>query len=259
MSLKPLAWSRAALGIVVFLRTTGFARLLPGIHLPPRTWLVGWPEEGFVPSLLHVPDSIVAILCIVRTVGLLLFCIGAFTRAAGTVAVVAGYLVMARDPFSFLFTFHIALLGVFVLSWVDSSTMFAVIKRKPSASSSSVALARAFVASVYFWSAIPKVRAPWLRGDVLRAYWDMGYGHHSLGRFLLVDHAQLSAIGALILELSLPFLLWVKRTRTIGLALACAMHATFEATLHPDILGFVMVALLVVFVDPLKRESVRKP
>ena len=56
--------------------------------------------------------------------------------------------------------------------------------------------------------------------------------------------AALTASLTLALELAIPVLLYVRTTRYFALILACAMHAGFEVTMHPDVFGWVMVTLL---------------
>jgi hypothetical protein len=105
---------------------------------------------------------------------------------------------------------------------------------------------RAFVASIYAWSAIAKMRAPWLDGTTLGALHAV---HFLRGR--LVDLATATgptrvaaSICVVVLELALGPLLLVRRTRALGLAAALAMHAFYEVSAHPDVIGLVMLSLL---------------
>ena len=88
----------------------------------------------------------------------------------------------------------------------------------------------------------------------LRAYLDLGYGRGVLGSFFLGAHARTSAVATVALELALAPLLLVRRTRTAGVVFACAMHTIFELTVRPDVLGWVMVAMLLAFVEARPRE-----
>lgn len=255
---RQLGWARAALGLVFTVRHTSLVAGLPGIHLPPQHLLAGWPDgesqHRFAALGLALPNSAVSALCVVRAVAGVLFTLGVAARPAGVVAVLAAYLVAAQDPIGFLFTTHILYLGVLVLALGDARSFFALRPVAPEAPTSSAWLVQSFVASVYFWSAIPKLRGPWLSGQVLRAYLDLGYGRGVLGSFFLGAHARTSALATVALELALAPLLLVRRTRTAGVVLACAMHTTFELTVRPDVLGWVMVAMLLAFVEARPRE-----
>jgi hypothetical protein len=57
-------------------------------------------------------------------------------------------------------------------------------------------------------------------------------------------------MGKLVLfgEASFVFLLVWPRTRLVGLALAVVFHIGLEWMGHPDVIGWVMIALLLVFV-----------
>ncbi len=255
MSTRALAWARIALGLVFSLRHTSLVSRLPGIHLPPEHALAGWPEGAAAHRIAVFPELLlsngaVSALCIVRTIAGLCFVLGAFTRPAGIVAVAAAYAIVAQDPIGFLFTTHIMYLGILVLALGDAGSTLALRPVPARSPLSSVHVARAFVASVYFWSAIPKLRGAWLSGSVLRAYFDLGYGRGALGSFLLGAHARESAMLTVAVEASLPVLLLVPRTRLVGVLIACMMHATFELTVRPDVLGWVMVSLLLVFLEP---------
>lgn len=248
-SSRALGWSRAALGAVYLARHSALVSSLPGIHLPPQHLLAGWPEAGKWPLALFgadLPFALVAALCVVRTVAALGFTLGVFPRASGILCVAAGYLVMSQDPSSFLFTQHVMHLGVLALALSDGSSTFALRPSPPWLGDKSAVFVRAFVASIYFWSAVPKLRGPWLDGHVLRAYYALGYGRNALGRWLLDTHAAFSARAVVGLELVvLPVLLLGPRTRLAGVFIACMMHAVFEATVRPDVFGWVMIALLV--------------
>src|SRR5689334_1230690 len=100
VDLRPLGWSRAALGLLFLIRTTP---LLAPFHiwaLSETSPLLGWPDDRWHGAAVGValPPAIVASLCIVRTAAAAAFMLGIATRAAGLVACAAGYLVLAQRP-----------------------------------------------------------------------------------------------------------------------------------------------------------------
>ena len=100
---------------------------------------------------------------------------------------------------------------------------------------------------MYVWSALPKCHGEWVSGATLRALAEDALLTSWVGS-LLVSHPALSAVlacAALAMELALGPLLIFRRTRMAGFHLALAMHAGLQLALQPDVIGFVMCALLV--------------
>jgi hypothetical protein len=254
LSLRPLAWSRLALGAVFLARTTPAARLFRGVLVVPEGPLLGWPDPGVWRIGVFdvvLPDSLVKVACIVRTVAALLFLLGFYPRAAGIVAFATAALVATQDPFGYIFTLQSLLLGVLVLALADSATCLAVRPEPARAPRSSLWLVHGFVASIYLWSAIAKARGPWLDGSVLLAFREEGYIRGGLADTLLGGATARRAWAWAVVgtELSLgPALLW-PRTRTVAVVGACLMHAVFELTTRPDLFTWVMGALLLSFVS----------
>jgi hypothetical protein len=252
IDVRPLAWSRVLLGAIFLARTTPAARIFKGVLVPPGGPLLGWPEPGVwrVAALNAVlPDPLVKAACVVRTAAGALFLVGCFPRAAGVVAFAAAALVASQDPFGYIFTLQTLFLGVLVLALSDCATHLAVLPRPARAPRSSAWLVHGFVASVYLWAAIAKMRRPWLDGSVLEAFRQDGYIHGWLSDVLLGSTLprRACALGVEAVELALaPALLW-PRTRLAAVVTACLLHAVFEVTIHPDVYGWVMGALLLSF------------
>ena len=168
--LRPLAWARIAVGGIYLLRSTPVIGLFDaglGADVHP---LLGWPDPAVAAFGLGLSTRVVAALCIVRTLGLVAFTLGAFSRAAGLAAVVAGYLVLYQAPFGFTATQHLLLQGTLLLSLADASTVLAFRPAPPRSPRTSAWMLRAFVASVYAWAAIAKLRGDWLDGRTLALF-----------------------------------------------------------------------------------------
>jgi hypothetical protein len=253
--------ARVALGAVFLFRTTPLANLYPS----PLCWvdgpLFGWPVPGWRAAWLGLalPATIVAFLCVVRTVAAGLFTLGVATRVSGLTACLCGLAVMAQDTFSFSFTRYILFLGTGVLAIADAGASLAVRPSRIGDARASLRLVRAFVASIYAWSAVAKMRAPWLDGTTLGA---LHAGHFLHGR--LVDFVAATAptraaasIAVVVLELALGPLLLAHRTRALGLAAALTMHALYEVSAQPDVMGLVMMSLLCSYLPLRGFASVR--
>ncbi len=248
-----LGYSRAALGLLLVVRTTPLSRWLPWpvSHVAPP--LLGWPEHGFRAAWggVVLSDSVVIALCIVRTIAAVLFMLGLWTRAAGTVAAVAAFAVLSQDAFGFKFTFYALFVGTWLLAISGGGCTFALRAAPAGRAGPSPPLVHAFVASVYAWSAIAKLRMTWLTGETLRALHE---GHYLTGAlsdvlFATLDRCRAAACCVVAVELLLGPLLLVRPTRKMGIALAVGMHAAYEWTAHPDVFGWIMGALLISFAD----------
>src|SRR4051794_29963600 len=124
--MKPLAWSRIALGALFLFRTTPLLDLL---HLPfaSDTWpLLGWPHELWPGSAwFHLPTAIGVVACVARTIAAILFTLGIATSISGLAAGVLGYLVMLQHPFGLPFTLHLLFQGTIILAFADSGAALA--------------------------------------------------------------------------------------------------------------------------------------
>lgn len=248
-TLQALGRLRVVVGAIFLLRTTPLIHGLPGLYANHGGPLLGWPAEGRVEAAvfgLVLPTATIKALVVVRTVGALLFMVGVFARPAGIVAVIAAYLVYAQEPFALIFTLHVLYTAVLLLACTDAVAAIAILPAKARAPASGLWLIRAFLASVYLWSGVAKLRPDWLAGRTLTALRSNGYAEGWAADLALRTpaRAMASAWSVALLELALPFLLFFRRTRFVGIAIACAMHGVFEVAMHPDVFGWVMVALL---------------
>jgi hypothetical protein len=269
--LQPLGWSRIALGTLFIVRTTPIVHAL---HFPfaiAASPLLGWPDGRWTgSSWFALAPSIIAFLCVLRTVAAAAFLLGIFARPAGLVAGAAGYLVLLQEPFGFVFTVHLLYLGTLLLALTDAASTLAIVPAKPLAPASGVLLIRLFLASVYAWSGIAKLRFDWLDGRTLALYMADGAFQTGAARTLLATPASRAAcaMAVALTELALPVLLLVPRTRKAGLIAAFALHFVIELAARPDLLGWEMGALLLALWpvparaqgDPIQgRESAGQP
>jgi hypothetical protein len=252
--LRPLAWGRIALGALFLLRTTPL--LLP-THLPFTVGtfpLLGWPATGWqgAPLGIALPPVALAIACIVRTVAAIGFLLGVWTRGCGIVACAIGYLVMAQTPFGFNATLHLLFQGTLVLAIGDAGVLYALRGEPIRNPRSSQLLVRALLASVYFWAGFCKLRPDWLDGRTLALFHTEKAISGAFADLVLAAPWSQALVARVIVttELSLPVLLFWRRTRAWAPLLALAMHASIELAAHPDLLGWEMAALLLCLWPP---------
>jgi hypothetical protein len=254
---RALAWSRAILGALFLLRTTPLLAPLHLKELRGATPLLGWPDERWHGSpTLPLPALAVAALCLVRTAAAAGFMLGVEPLACGVVAGVTGYLVLLQYPFGFEATLHLLFQGTILLALTDSGSALALRPRPPRAVASGIALIRLFVASIYAWAGIAKLRPDWLDGRTLEGLLRQRWLSGPMADVLLATPDRRAAIAWVVAlsELAIgPLLLW-RRTRLAGLVAALAFHAAAEVMGRPGLLGFEMVALLICFAPGLSLE-----
>jgi len=241
---RRLGWSRIAIGTLILLRTTPLLAPLEVPFLRSAYPLLGWPDGRWTVATL--PPSAVALLCLLRTAAAVCFTIGYRSRAAGLLCGLSGLAILIDDPFQFNFTVFQLYLAAIVLALTDAGSALALFPTPARSPDSSRWLIRTFVASIYFWAGLYKLRPDWLDGRTLELLQHSGA---LTGRFTtLVLHSELlrrvAAWLVVALELSLAPALLIRHTRRFALLAAFAFHALLQLTAAPDFLGFGMCALL---------------
>lgn len=247
-ALRPLGAARLAFGLVFLLRTTPLIAVFGPAFLRGSNGWLGWPAGGWhAPVLgLALPDVIVGALVVLRTIGAVGLMLGVHTRVSGIVAGVSGYLVLAQDAFGYFHHLHMLYLGALLFAIVDADAAFALRLRAATAARSSLGLMRAFVASIYLWAALGKLASEWGTGAALTAFRDSG-ALDKVASLLTPERVAAIEISVVVLELAIGVgLLW-RRSRTVALVTAVAMHLTFEYIARVDSIGWQMCALLLVF------------
>jgi len=247
-STRYLAYMRWGIGALLLLRTTPLLAPFDIPWLRSASPLLGWPTGGY--SLAFLPAWSIQSLCVVRTLAALLFMLGIAGRVSGVVCGLAGFLVALQYPLGFFLTIHLLYSAAILLAFTDGVSALALAPSPPRQSRLDLWLLRAFVASIYFWAGVYKLRADWLDGRTLALFHEPGALGGPLADLLFAT-PWLPALAAKLvagLELSLgPLLLW-RRSRRVALAVAYALHVTLELTAHPDLLGWGMMVLLLCFV-----------
>lgn len=245
---RPLAWGRILIGVLFLLRTTPLLAPLRFNFTPGTIPLLGWPTDAWHGS--HVPWAlpgvIAAALCVVRTVAAGFFMVGAWTRPAGLVAGASGYLVMLEHPFGFEATLNMLFQGTMLLALTDAGSTLALRPDPARNPASGLTLIRVFVAAIYFWAGVGKLRPDWFDGRTLELFQRDGALSGWFSDFVLATPLSRKLIAWTIActELSLPVLLFWRRTRRIAPFIALSMHAGIELAAAPDLIGWVIGALL---------------
>jgi hypothetical protein len=259
-TLHALARTRVAFGLLFLLRTTPLGLPL-GIGDAASAWpLLGWPASGFRGHPpFSLPASLVIALCLVRTLAAVAFTGGYRVRLSGLAAGASGFAVMSQEPFAFNFTLHLLCLAPIVLCFTDCAAVWTRWPQPAHAPASSVWLLCAFVASIYFWAGLYKLRPDWLDGRALALYHRDGAFSSALADALLATPTRRAVVAGCVAltELSLVPLLLHPRTRALGVALGLAFHLAIQLVTSPDVLGLEM-ALLLLALWP-ARTTARRP
>jgi hypothetical protein len=259
-TLWPLAVARIAIGALFLLRTTPLATFVFGAVGADARSLLGWPTGDAVALGIGLSPLALKILCVTRTLALVAFTLGIQARAAALVAVASGYAVLYQAPFAFTSTQYLLLQATLLLGLADTSTELAVRPAPARAPTSSRWMLRAFVASVYLWAGFAKLRHDWLDGRTLAMFHADGRLTGSLADWLLATPRRCAIAGPAVAfaELAVGPLLLYRRTRLVGMILAVAFHLGIEWMGHPDVIGWTMLCLLVVFVDDAPQWARRR-
>ncbi len=249
--LKPeraLAIVRIAVGAIFLARTTAILRFA-------RAPLLGCPDGKWHVALIALPAALVAALSVVRTVAAVSFTVGYRAREAGVVAAVAGWVALAQDPLAYVNTLELLFVSTFLVALADSSSNLALRRRPQRSMGSSLRLVRAIPISVYAFSAVAKLNPEFLSGRALLGFCADGEitGAIASAACASSDRAHALSLFVVACELSLPLALALPRTRFYALVAAIAFHTTLEVAMHPDVFGWIMLALLVAFIPGLRR------
>jgi hypothetical protein len=248
---------RIGIGSLILLRTTPLLAAFDISWLRGASPLLGWPGSGF--SLAFLGATTIQALCVVRTLSALLFTLGLWARPAGLICGASGFLVAAQYPLGFFFTIHLLYQAAILLACTDAVSQVALRPARETQAAGGVWLMRAFVASIYFWAGIFKLRPDWLDGRALALFHHPGAisGWLADALFSVPSLPPLAAKVVAAIELGLgPLLLWAK-SRRFALLLAYGFHALLELTAHPDMLGLGMMVLLLAFVSEAPRRQLR--
>lgn len=247
LDLRPLAVARIAIGALTLVWTTPVLAPLHISFVGDAVPMQGWPTPGF--SFAWLPADAIRILCVLRTIGSLGLMLGVWCAPVGLLTCLSGYLVEAQSGFTMAASSQLLYEAAALLGLSDAGAALAVRPSPLRSPRSSYGMLRLFVASIYSWAGAFKLRPDWLDGSTLQLLHRPGMIRGALADWLLATPASCAAVAcavALFEVSAAPLLLWPK-TRRVALALAYAFHLGLEVTAHPDVFGWAMMALLLIF------------
>jgi len=204
--------------------------------------------------------TVVALLCIVRTVAAVCFTIGYRVRVTGLLCGLSGLSILIDDPFQFVFTVVHLYLSAIVLSLTDAGSAMSLFPAPIRSPESSRWLIRTFLASIYCWAGVYKLRADWLDGRTFELLQRSGALSGPLIDIALHSEMARRVAAWLVvgLELALGPALLARQTRRWALLAAFAFHGVLQVTASPDLFGFGMCALLLGCWESGSRNRIEK-
>jgi hypothetical protein len=110
------------------------------------------------------------------------------------------------------------------------------------------------ISIVYFFAGLSKLYPVYLGGSVLAHQLEPALiprvGPAVAGLLLAPRAMQLASWATVVLELSLPFALWCRRTRPVAIVAGCVLHAAVAWVLDVYTFSLVMIASYLLFLDP---------
>jgi hypothetical protein len=187
----------------------------------------------------------------------ILIAIGFLYRIAASVFAVAFTFVFLLDKANYLNHLYLVCLISFLMILVPANRVASVDRRVffPTAPETAPRwarlLLRAQIALVYFFGGIAKLNSDWLRGEPVGTWIAERSDLPVIGPFLEHPSAgMVFAYGGLLIDLSVGFLLFYRRTFFLGAALAVFFNTLNAILFSIGIFPYFMVATLALFPDP---------
>ena len=220
-------------------------------------WAAAWPDAWIVAF---------AVLFCLSLAG---FTLGLFTQASCLLMTLCCYAFYARNTFYIgTLSFDILLVTLFLMcvsAYPGDALSLDALRRGDARAWRRrrpfflQRLLQLQLAGTYWHTALNKFTAGgnWLTGNPwfnLMRYPAIGVVRHFPGRAWLAVHPDACyaiGLGVVTMELTLPVLWFLPRTRRLGIALGCLFHLGLWATLHvPTIFLFLFPPMMLLFVDP---------
>lgn len=180
--------------------------------------------------------------------------LGFFTRTCGALFFVGFTYTFLLEKARYLNHFYLVILLGLLLAVLPTNRVAAIdaLRRKgPGVVPAwSLGLLRAQLGLVYFYAAVAKMNADWLRGEPLRM-WLAGREDHLLGAFLVTEPAAwFMSYGGLLLDLlAWPALVW-RPTRALAFVFVTAFHLMNASLFGIGIFPWLMLAATTIFFEP---------
>jgi uncharacterized membrane protein YphA (DoxX/SURF4 family) len=263
----PFAILRVGLAALVLLRTTVFDWLpmdhhdwVAGLEYHPATDAAEAPafHSPLWPFLPPLGPGLTAALVWARTALAALLLVGVRPRVVAALLALVGYGLMAADRTRYLHHLHLLWLSVGLLALTPCGERLAPLRWIPWIGDGKaprrwvprwpLQLLRFHLIVVYLAAGLAKLDPRWLSGQTLEELHRAGLlGGPLVDGVLATIGARGLALLIVAIELILPLLLAIPRTRWLAIGMAVVFHLTIEASMMVSTFGATMLLLLVSF------------
>lgn len=243
-----------ALDVLWYFRDNHIARLYMA---PPFLVHYEWLPflRPFSLPFMHVVFAIQGVSALALALGL------RYRLAAATLLVSYGYIFLLDRSYYNNHYYLICLLTfLFLLVRADTALAIDAGRRvRISVPFWHLAVFRAQIVIVYFYGGLAKLNADWLRGEPVR-FWLSGGHYPDHGAFLAGEPVvYFMAYGGLIFDLLVGFMLMWRPTRVLAIALCFFFHISNKLLFDIAIFPYLMLATLVLFIDPARVRRLVAP
>lgn len=251
----PLAVFRIALGVLLFVGTIRF-------------WYMGWIEALYITpthyfsfygfEFVRPLGEFTYLLFVLCGLSAILVALGLFYRVASVLLFISFTYIELIDKSTYLNHYYfISMICMLMIFLPAHSCLSLDIRRNKALAASTIPAwctdsVKLFVCMLYFFAGLAKVNSDWLLHALPLRIWLPAKNDLPVIGFLF-NHVWIAYafawIGCLY-DLSIPFLLWQKRTRPLAYAAVVLFH-TLTAMLFPiGMFPYVMIATALIFFSP---------
>lgn len=259
-SAAPLAVLRLGFGIMMFISIVRF-------------WAKGWIDKIYITPTFHfryygfewVPQLGIYtyVLFIICGLSALMIAAGWFYRTAAIAFFLSCTYIELLEKTTYLNHYYFISILSFILIFLPMQRKFSIDARRKSFSRAvprwTVDIIKLLLGIVYFYAGLAKINSDWLlRAMPLKIWLPSKYDLPLIGNNLMQQdwfHFAMSWSG-MIYDLSIPFLLLYRRTRTVGFILVVIFHV-FTRVLFPiGMFPYIMIVSAMIVFDPSVHEKI---
>lgn len=240
-----------------------------------RFYFNGWIEELYIKPTFHFKyygfgwveqpnEAILYLLFVIMGLSSTLIALGLFYRFATIVFFLTFTYIELIDLTYYLNHYYFVSIVGFILIFLPANANvsldanWGITKRRKTVPNWCVLVIKIQLSIVYFYAGLAKLNYDWLFEALPLKMWLAPHtGMSIVGSYMDKEiTAYLFSWGGALFDLSIPFLLWIKRTRLIGYFLVVVFHV-FTAILFPiGVFPFVMIVSTLIFFSPDFHEKI---
>lgn len=225
---------------------------IESLYLNPQFHFTYWGFEWVQPIGLYTYG--IFVICLLASIGVML---GFFYRLSIVSFFLSFTYIELMDKTTYLNHYYAVSLLAFILIFLPAAHYFSLDawrskkKRSEWIPAWSIVAIKLMLCIVYFYAGLAKLNSDWLiEAQPLKIWLSVKYDFPILGRFMNKDwmHYAFSWGGALF-DLSIPFLLWFRKTRIWAYIAVVAFHLMTRFLFPIGVFPYVMIASTLIFFE----------